>query len=78
MQKSIDGHPSLPVPLRRIQQAILVIRGHRVMLSADLAVLSGVEPGTLVQAVKRDIERFPEDSMFQLTPDEYRLPDRGR
>jgi hypothetical protein len=43
------------------------------MLSADLAVLYGVEPGALVQAVKRNIERFPEDFMFQLTPDEYRI-----
>jgi hypothetical protein len=73
MQQPVDPQPTLPVPLRRIEQAILVIRGHRVMLSADLAVLYGVEPGALVQAVKRNIERFPEDFMFQLTPDEYRI-----
>jgi hypothetical protein len=62
-----------PVPLRRIEQAILVVRGHRVMLSADLAALYGVEPKVLIQAVKRNIERFPDDFMFQLTRDEHRI-----
>jgi len=66
-------NPNPPVPLRYIEQAILMIRGHRVMLSADLAGLYGIEPGAFVQAVKRNIERFPEDFMFQLTPDEYRI-----
>ncbi|HTW90573.1 MAG TPA: ORF6N domain-containing protein [bacterium] len=61
------------MPARRIEQAILVIRGHRVMLSTDLAALYGVPAKVLVQAVKRNIERFPEDFMFQLTPDEYRI-----
>jgi len=61
-----------PVPQRYIEQAILLIRGHRVMLSTDLAALYGVPAKVLVQAVKRNIERFPEDFMFQLTPDEYR------
>ncbi len=61
------------MPARRIEQAILVIRGHRVMLSTDLAVLYGVEPKVLIQAVKRNIERFPEDFMFQLTRDEFRI-----
>ena len=41
------------------------------MLSTDLAQLYGVEPRALVQAVKRNIERFPEDFMFQLTKDEF-------
>jgi hypothetical protein len=59
--------------LRRIEQAILVVRGQRVMLSTDLAALYDVEPGALVQAVKRNMERFPEDFTFQLTPDEYRI-----
>jgi hypothetical protein len=43
------------------------------MLSTDLAALYDVEPGALVQAVKRNMERFPEDFTFQLTPDEYRI-----
>ncbi len=67
------GFPSPSVPLRRIEQAILVIRGHRVMLSTDLAALYDVEPKVLVQAVKRNIERFPDDFMFQLTRDEHRI-----
>ena len=73
MQQPIGHQPPLPVPLRRIEQAILVVRGQRVMLSTDLAALYDVEPGALVQAVKRNMERFPEDFTFQLTPDEYRI-----
>ena len=67
-----DAQNRTPALLRRIEQAILVIRGHRVMLSSDLAMLYGVEPKVLVQAVKRNIERFPGDFMFQLTRDEWR------
>ena len=50
--------------------SILVIRGHKVMLDADLAVLYGVETKALNQAVRRNIERFPDDFMLQLTSDE--------
>jgi hypothetical protein len=60
------------VPVRRIEQAIMQIRGHKVMLDADLAALYGVETKALVRAVKRNIERFPDDFMFQLTLDEFR------
>ena len=49
---------------------ILLVRGHKVMLDADLAALYGVETRALVQAVKRNLSRFPEDFMFQLSPDE--------
>jgi hypothetical protein len=49
---------------------ILLIRGHKVMLDADLAALYGVETKVLVQAVKRNLDRFPEDFMFQVTADE--------
>jgi len=55
------------VPAERIEQAILLIRGQKVMLSTHLAELYGVAPRVLVQAVKRNIERFPEDFMFQLS-----------
>jgi hypothetical protein len=55
------------VPLERIESAILQVRGVRVMLDADLARLYGVETRTLVQAVRRNLDRFPEDFMFQLT-----------
>lgn len=58
------------VPSERIERAILLIRGHKIMLDADLAELYGVETGALNRAVKRNTERFPEDFMFQLTPEE--------
>jgi hypothetical protein len=61
------------VPVERIEQAILLIRGHKVMLDADLAVLYGVETKALNRAVKRNIERFPDDFMFQLTEDEVAI-----
>ena len=55
------------MPSDRIAGAILTLRGHRVMLDADLAVFYSVETRALVQAVKRNRERFPEDFMFQLS-----------
>lgn len=57
--------------LVQIQNIIYVIRGQRVMLDSDLARLYEVETKVLNQAVKRNIERFPEDFMFQLTKEEY-------
>jgi len=48
------------------------MRGQKVMLSSHLAELYGVEPRVLVQAVKRNIDRFQEDFMFQLTDEEFR------
>ncbi len=61
------------VPVEIIEKHILVLRNQKVMLSADLTELYGVEPKVLVQAVKRNIKRFPEDFMFQLTQDEGRF-----
>jgi hypothetical protein len=58
-------------PAERIEQSILWIRYHRVMLDADLAVLYGVETKQLIQAVKRNIFRFPSDFMFQLNEEEF-------
>lgn len=58
------------VPIERIERAILLLRGHKVMLDADLATLYEVETRALVQAVKRNLERFPEDFMFQLDAEE--------
>jgi len=55
------------VPPERIEQSILLIRGQKVMLSGDLAELYDVETRALNQAVKRNIIRFPEDFMFQLS-----------
>lgn len=56
-----------------IQQQILVVRDQRVMLDFELAALYGVETKALNQAVKRNIERFPADFMFQLTQGEWNL-----
>lgn len=61
------------VPVERIEGAILLIRGEKIMLDADLAALYGVETRVLVQAVKRNAERFPPDFMFQLTKEEVDL-----
>jgi len=61
------------IPLERIERAILMFRGHKVMLDTDLAELYGVETRALVQAVRRNGRRFPSDFMFQLTPDEYQV-----
>lgn len=59
------------IPVERIQRSILLIRGEKVMLDADLAELYGVETKYLVRAVKRNVERFPGDFMFQLTKGEF-------
>jgi hypothetical protein len=61
------------IPMERITQAILLIRGHKVILDTDLANLYEVETKVLIQAVKRNIDRFPEDFMFQLTKNEYNI-----
>ena len=58
------------VPAPDIAHLIYSLRDRRVILDANLAVLYGVETRSLVQAVKRNIERFPEDFLFQLTPEE--------
>jgi hypothetical protein len=59
------------IPAERIEQAILLLRGHKVMLDSDLAALYGVETRALNQAVKRNEERFPDDFMFQLSDEEF-------
>ncbi len=59
------------VPLERIESHIVLVRGQKVMLSTHLADLYEVEPRVLVQAVKRNVTRFPEDFMFQLSTEEF-------
>jgi hypothetical protein len=54
----------------QIEHAILLIRGQRVLLDRDLAALYGVETKNLIKAVKRNLDRFPADFMFQLTAEE--------
>ncbi len=56
-----------------VQKKIFLVRGQKVMLSQDLAGLYGVDPKILNKAVKRNIERFPTDFMFQLTPEEQKI-----
>ncbi len=59
------------VPAERIERTILLIRGHKVILDRDLAELYGVTTGNLNKAVTRNIDRFPDDFMLQLTADEF-------
>ena len=61
------------VPVEVIASKIFLIRGQKVMLSFHLAELYGVETRALVQAVKRNIERFPSDFMFQLKDSEVNI-----
>jgi ORF6N domain len=60
-----------PSPLQDIAGVIIVLRGHRVLLDSDIAVLYGVATKALLQAVKRNLERFPPDFMIQLTGEEW-------
>jgi phage regulator Rha-like protein len=73
MQKrtAVAAVGQLPVPVELIERRIYLIRGQKVMLSPDLAELYQVETRALVQAVKRNLDRFPVDFMFQLSPNEY-------
>ncbi len=61
----------LSIPLERIASSILVVRGHKVLLDADLATLYGVTTKRLNEQVRRNRERFPEDFVFQLAQDEH-------
>jgi len=61
------------VPTERIETMILVLRGEKVILDAEIAGLYGVETRAVVQAVKRNSERFPKDFLFQLTQEEVRI-----
>jgi len=59
------------VPAERIEGAILVLRGHKVILDKDLSALYGVTTGNLNKAVNRSIERFPDDFMLRLIEEEF-------
>jgi hypothetical protein len=65
----LAGNQSI-VPSEKIERSILMVRGEKVMLDNDLAALYGVETRALIQAVQRNLERFPRDFMFQLAPEE--------
>jgi ORF6N domain len=60
-----------PVPVESIERHIHFVRGHKVMLDTDLAALYQVETFNLNKAVKRNLDRFPEDFMFQLSREEW-------
>src|ERR1041385_1621144 len=64
------AHSSL-VRVETVANRIFMIRGQKIMLSTDLAELYGVPPKVLIQAVKRNLERFPKDFMFQLSAEEF-------
>jgi len=64
-----DGQSLIPV--ERIDRAIIMLRGHKVMLSSDLADLYYVPPKVLMQAVKRNLDHFPKDFMFPLNAAEF-------
>lgn len=63
--------PTSLIPVERIEQSILLIRGQKVMLDNDLASLYGVETKILNRAVRRNADRFPEDFAFQLNEEEF-------
>ena len=69
---SLMGENVILIPAGRIDQLILLVRGHRVMLDRDLAALYGVETRVLNQAVRRNLDRFPDDFLFSLTRPEVR------
>ncbi len=64
--------PLSVIPQEVIENKILLVRGKRVMLDKDLAILYGVTTGNLNKAVQRNIDRFPDDFMLQLTDEEFK------
>ncbi len=60
------------IPQEVVEQKIFVIRGHKVMLDRDLAMLYGVETKYLKRQVRRNLDRFPADFMFQLSKEEFK------
>jgi len=64
---------ALGLPSEVIERKIYLIRGQRVMLDSDLALLYGVPAYRLIEAIKRNKQRFPEDFMFQLNVEEWRI-----
>ncbi len=59
------------IPIERIENRILFLREQKVLLDRDLAQMYGVETRRLVEQVKRNIKRFPDDFMFQMSNDEF-------
>jgi len=61
----------IAIPVQRIENRILLVRGHKVLLDADLAALYGVDTRRLNEQVRRNVAKFPADFMFQLTDAEF-------
>ncbi len=61
------------IPIENISSKIYFIRNEKVLLDQDLAEMYNVETKKLIQAVKRNIDRFPKDFMFQLSKNEYAI-----
>ena len=59
------------IPSERIERTIYIIRGHKVILDQDLAMLYGVDTGSFNRAIRRNQKRFPKDFAFRLTKDEW-------
>ncbi len=68
----------IEIPVERIVQRIFIVRGVKVILDKDLAELYGVSTKVLNQAVKRNMDRFPTDFMFQLSGDEFEQINRSQ
>ena len=71
MKKQIVKQTAVALPVEIIQSKIFLIRGHKVMLDADLAELYGVLTKQLTRQVRRNLERFPEGFLIQLTREEF-------
>lgn len=72
--RQADATPANPaVRVERVERAIMLVRGHKIILDRDLATLYGVPVGRLNEAVKRNLTRFPADFMLKLTVAEYQV-----
>lgn len=72
VSKTITKNMKSLIPREQIESKIFLIRGYRVMLDRDLSELYGVKTKYLKRQVRRNIDRFPEDFMFQLSPQEFK------
>ena len=72
-QKKIVTQKNISVPVEIIQSKIYLIRGQKIMLDRDIALLYGVKSIALRQQVRRNMDRFPEDFMFQLAGREVEI-----
>ena len=78
MNDAVQAKPLDLVPVEHIARAILVFRGHKVLLDAELAALYGVSTKRLNEQVKRNAERFPEDFLFRLSGTEVEALNRSQ